>query len=387
MLRSALLARPRVPPLLPSVQKSPFTILAIESSADDTCAAVVDSSKRILSNVVLKQLHLHEKYGGIEPITAIQAHQRNMPLAVSRALKEANVDIVRDVNGIAFTRGPGMPSCLSVGMNAAQTLGAALGKPVIGVHHMQGHALTPLLTSDEANMPQFPFLTLLVSGGHTLILLAESNDKFKILADTADQAIGRVIDKVTALLAIPWTSLGPGDALEKFCQDVPDSEKLVLGQPVMRGRKDFSFSGLHSQVERYIHAKNGIEQLSEDERRVLAYSFQDSAFSQLEEKIQLAFSWCQSQSINVRHLVVSGGVASNQRLRQRLDHCLSRMDPDNPIQAVFPPPNLCTDNAVMIAWASMHRFLAGESDSYDLNLRAKWSIEDLASKVDVSDTS
>ncbi|KAJ3539265.1 hypothetical protein NMY22_g4815 [Coprinellus aureogranulatus] len=359
----------------------PFTVLAIESSADDTCAAVVTSDRRILSNVVVKQLTLHERFRGIEPMTAIQAHQRNMPSAVTRALREANVDIVKDIDGIAFTRGPGMPGCLSVGMNASKTMAAVLNKPLVGVHHMQGHALTPLLTSMESENPQFPFLSLLVSGGHTLLLLAESNTKFKILIDTVDQAIGRVIDKVSALLEIPWTPLGPGDALEKYCQDVPESRRIHLGDSIMRGRKDFSFSGLHSQVERYLHSKGGLNNLDSDHKRALAYSFQHDAFAQLEDKVHLALKWCESQSIYVSHLVVSGGVASNQFLRQRLSTCVTDFDANRRIGLVFPPPKYCTDNAVMIAWASMHRFLAGDYDSYGLDLRAKWSIEDLASVV------
>ncbi|KAH6914100.1 glycoprotease [Coprinopsis sp. MPI-PUGE-AT-0042] len=371
--RAVRLCRP------PPFQKAKFTVLAIESSADDTCAAVVDSSRRVLSNVVIGQLDLHEKFRGIEPMTAIHAHQQNMPVAVSRALAEAKVDIVRDVDGIAFTRGPGLPGCLSVGMNAAKTLAAALGKPLVGVHHMQGHALTPLLTSSEEDMPQFPFLTLLVSGGHTLLLLAESNTSFKILVDTADLAIGRAIDRVSTLLAIPWTPLGPGDALEKFAEGVPDDARLRLGNPdrVKPGPKDFSFAGLHSQVERYIHAKGGLEQMSEGNRRILAHSFQHAAFSQLEDKIRIALSWCQSQSIDIGHLVVSGGVASNQCLRQRLDACLKSVSTGPPVKVVFPPPKLCTDNAVMIAWASMHRFAAGDYDDYRIGSRPKWTIEEL----------
>ncbi|RXW23349.1 hypothetical protein EST38_g2490 [Candolleomyces aberdarensis] len=344
-----------------------FTVLAIESSADDTCAAIVTSDRKILSNVVIKQLSLHEQYGGIEPMTAIQAHQRNLPFAVTRALKEANADIVKDIDGIAFTRGPGMPGCLSVGMNASKTMAAALGKPLVGVHHMQGHALTPLLTSEEQNMPQFPFLTLLVSGGHTLLLLAESPVKFKILVNTVDQAIGRVIDKVSTLLEIPWTPLGPGDALEKYCEVVQETELLHLGDSIMHGRKDFSFSGLHSQVERYLHSHGGIQNLDDAHRRALAFSFQYNAFAQLEDKIHIALKWCERQSIHVNHLV--------------------EFDPQRSIGLVFPPPKYCTDNAVMIAWASMPRFLAKDYDDYGINLKAKWSIEELADPDSVNPVS
>ncbi|EDR11791.1 uncharacterized protein LACBIDRAFT_313559 [Laccaria bicolor S238N-H82] len=358
-----------------------FTVLAFESSADDTCAAVVHSSKSILSNVVIKQNNLHEQYGGIYPITAIDAHQRNMPYAVRRALKEANVDLVKDINGIAFTRGPGMPGCLSVGMNAAKTLAAALNKPIVGVHHMQGHALTPLLTS--SNPPKFPFLSLLVSGGHTLLLLATSLDSFQILATTVDESIGRAIDQVSKLLDLKWTSLGPGDALEKFCAQKVDTDSIVIPLPrvTMAGKLSFSYSGLHSRVERYIETLGGINNIDLPTRMAIARAFQKSAMAQLEDKLLLGLQWCQQKDIPVRHVVLSGGVASNQYLRERLHQCILKADLALSIDLVFPPPPLCTDNAVMIGWASMHRFLANDFDEYDIESRPKWSIDQLASSA------
>ncbi|KAL1945590.1 hypothetical protein VTO73DRAFT_1592 [Trametes versicolor] len=166
-----------------------FTVLALESSADDTCAAVVTSDRKVLSNVVISQQAFLEEYGGIHPFIALHAHQRNMPGAVQRALREADMS-VNDVDGIAFTLGPGIPGCLSVCGNAARSLAAALNKPLVGVHHMQAHALTP------SSRPQFPFLTILVSGGHTLLLLASSPKSFRILATSLDESIGSAYDKV-----------------------------------------------------------------------------------------------------------------------------------------------------------------------------------------------
>ncbi|KAG5650193.1 hypothetical protein H0H81_000352 [Sphagnurus paluster] len=308
-----------------------FTVLALESSADDSCAAVVTSSRAILSNVVLKQNHLHEGYGGIHPMVAIQAHQRNMvspicaavrpltsvqPLAVKRALHEANVDIRKDIDGIAFTRGPG--GCLSVGSNAAKTLAAALNLPIVGVHHMQAHALTPLLTS-WPNPPKFPFLTLLVSGGHTLLLLATSLTSFRILATTPDESIGRAFDKVSRMLGLPWTALGPGAALEAFCLTEPEADlpELPPFPRPLRGQLGFSYSSLHSYVERYITAKEGLDNVDLPTRLALARGFQNAAVAQLEEKLLLAFKWCSENNIHVHDVVVSGGVASNTYLRER----------------------------------------------------------------------
>ncbi|KZP34245.1 peptidase M22, glycoprotease [Athelia psychrophila] len=355
-----------------------FNVLAVESSADDTCASIVSSSRKILSNVVVKQHDIHEKDGGINPYTAIAAHQRNMPGAVRRALDEAGMDISQ-VDGIAFTRGPGIGGCLSVGSNAAKTLAAALNKPLVGVHHMQAHALTPFLTTPESELPQFPFLTLLVSGGHTLLLLATSVTRFRILATTNDESIGRSIDKVSRMLGLAWSGIGPGAALERFCAseyDLPLPNLDPLPRP-MPGQLAFSFSGIHSAVERLVTAR-GDRSMDLPTKLALARGFQSAAIDHVQDKVLLALKWCTQHNVEVRHLVMSGGVASNMLLRQRLEDCLQKVNPSDPISLVYPPPALCTDNAAMIAWASMHRFLAEDHDDYSIDLRAKWSIEDLS---------
>ncbi|KAI0769577.1 glycoprotease [Trametes elegans] len=381
------LLRPFVtrPPRLVGVRY--FTVLALESSADDTCAAVVTSDRKILSNVVVNQQAFLEEYGGIHPFVAIHAHQRNMPGALQRALREANLT-VNEVDGIAFTRGPGIPGCLSVCGNAARSLAAALNKPLVGVHHMQAHALTPLLTSAPSERPEYPFLTILVSGGHTLLLLATSPSRFRILATTLDESIGNAYDKVARMLGVPFAGTSAGAALERYCASSldPDSSaeaesagegevpEIKMPRP-MPGRLAFSYTGLHSTVERFLDARKGA--LNERTRLGLARSFQRAAVGQLEDKLVLGMRQCARQDIQVRSLVVSGGVASNSYLRERLRACLDAESPDERISLVFPPPSLCTDNAVMIAWASMHRFLAGDTDAYSVESRPKWSLEEL----------
>ncbi|KAL0578568.1 Mitochondrial tRNAs modification protein [Marasmius crinis-equi] len=396
-----------------------FTVLALESSADDTCCAIVDSDRRILANVRIKQNELHEQYGGIYPAAAVMAHQRNMvsvlfirrvvigadlrratipcevdladavylsaqPVAIKRALEQAKMD-VNDVDGIAFTRGPGMPGCLGVGCHSAKALAAALGKPLVGVHHMQAHALTPLLTSSSSSeIPEFPFLTLLASGGHTLLLLATSPSKFRILATALDSSIGRTIDKAARMLQVPgWAENGPGAALEKFCAEgestVPTDFASALPMP---GRLAFSFAGLHSHIERYMDKVGGVEQLTEEQRRGVGRAVQDAAFGQIIEKVQLCFQKVlEKERIQVGHFVMSGGVASNELLRTRLRTCLEDIqrtyEYPNPIIPVFPPPALCTDNAAMIAWTSLYRFAKGNTDPLTIGPRSKWSIEDL----------
>jgi N6-L-threonylcarbamoyladenine synthase len=216
-----------------------------------------------------------------------------------------------------------MAGCLGVASSAAKTLAAALNKPLVGVHHMQAHALTPFLTTPQTDIPQFPFLTLLVSGGHTLLLLAISLTSYRILATTVDESVGRAFDKVSRRLNIPWAGIGPGAALEQFCAtDLPGIELPEIDPPLstprsMRGQLVFSYSGLHSAIERFITAHDGVQNLDLPTKLALARGFQTTAVSQLEEKLGLGLKWCERQNVLVRHVVVSGGVASNTFLRGR----------------------------------------------------------------------
>jgi N6-L-threonylcarbamoyladenine synthase len=227
-----------------------------------------------------------------------------------------------------------MTGCLGVGASAAKTLAAALNKPLVGVHHMvrskysanlpndltllqQAHALTPTLTS-APNPPTFPFLTLLVSGGHTLLVLASSVYQFRILATTQDESIGRVFDKVSRMLDLPWSTRGLGASLEAFVAASPAKDDLAPQMPrTMPGALSFSFAGLHSAVERFVTARGGNAALDMSTRHALAAAFQRAAVGQLEEKVVLALKWCADQGLGVRHMVVSGGVASNSYLRNR----------------------------------------------------------------------
>lgn len=218
-------------------------------------------------------------------------------------------------------RALGMGGCLSVASNAAKTLAAALNKPLVGVHHMQAHALTPILTAPESDHPQFPFLTLLVSGGHTLLLLATSLTSFRILATTADESVGHAFDMVSRRLKISWLGMGPGAALEQFCAtddrgiELPAID-LSFSHP-MPGELGFSYSGLHSAVERYITARGGVQNLDFPTKLALARAFQTAAVFQLVDKLRLGLKWCERHNKQIGHIVVSGGVASNTFLRER----------------------------------------------------------------------
>ncbi|KAG8956288.1 hypothetical protein FRC04_004368 [Tulasnella sp. 424] len=309
-----------------------------------------------------------------------------MPTAIARALREANVSMA-DIDGVAFTRGPGMAGCLAVAANAGRGIAAATNKPIVGVHHMQAHALTSLLT--ESDPPKFPFLTLLVSGGHTLLLLAYSPTRFKILATTVDSAIGQAIDSVARLLKLSWhdengTLIGAGAALERLAASSPPAGvpiPTIKPFPVaFPNLLSFSFAGPKGEVNRML-GKLPPDAVEKDEglRIAIARGFQEAAVAQLEEKVKLALRWCDKRGVKVNGLVASGGVASNMYLRERLTLALQE-NPEDPIPLICPPPHLCTDNAVMVGWASISRFLAKDHDPFDIDLKPTWSLEDLSSE-------
>ncbi|KAG8734603.1 hypothetical protein FRC12_018459 [Ceratobasidium sp. 428] len=338
-------------------------------------------------------------------------HDKNLPVALRRALEESRLD-VSHIDGIAFTRGPGMPGCLNVGANAARTLAAALNKPLVGVHHMQAHALTALYTSQCP--PSYPFLTLLVSGGHTLLLLAHSRTEFKILTTTRDESIGNAFDRVATLLHVPWSrERSAGASLEAFALDAAPLD--VPFQVPMPGKLAFSYSGLTSSVRSYILGQSGpnmapeapsipidpslkhpptperaamqerirlaVDTMSLEKRQSVAAAFQKAAVAQLEAKLKLGLKECMRVGIHPTSIVVSGGVASNTYLRERLQNVVQDRSLSARIEMVFPPPALCTDNAVMIAWAALERFRREDYDNPSIGIRPVWSIEDIHTAV------
>ncbi|CAG7850511.1 tRNA N6-adenosine threonylcarbamoyltransferase, mitochondrial {ECO:0000256/HAMAP-Rule:MF_03179} {ECO:0000256/HAMAP-Rule:MF_03179}; AltName: Full=N6-L-threonylcarbamoyladenine synthase {ECO:0000256/HAMAP-Rule:MF_03179}; AltName: Full=t(6)A37 threonylcarbamoyladenosine biosynthesis protein PIIN_01415 {ECO:0000256/HAMAP-Rule:MF_03179}; AltName: Full=tRNA threonylcarbamoyladenosine biosynthesis protein PIIN_01415 {ECO:0000256/HAMAP-Rule:MF_03179} [Serendipita indica DSM 11827] len=310
-----------------------------------------------------------------------------MPHAIRKALCEANMKMP-NIDGIAFTRGPGMGGCLSVSMNAAKALAAAHEKPIIGVHHMQGHALTPQLTNGD-EMDGYPFLTLLISGGHTMIALVRSATVFKIMASTVDIAIGNAFDKAARLLGVvPDPGKGYGHALEAFCRTGdeagepahlptagrPTFAPLSYSIPNPHQPSQFSYAGLTSAVQRALRDDTV-------DKQGIARAFQNAAFAQLIHKLNNAIQECQRDGVSIQAVVVSGGVASNLTLRQRLrETAFVGVNGKPPPRFIFPPPELCTDNAAMIAWASMHRFLQHDFDDYSIQPLATWDLESIGAQ-------
>ncbi|KAJ1032354.1 hypothetical protein NDA18_001840 [Ustilago nuda] len=364
----------------------PRLVLGIETSCDDSCASVVSSDRSVLSSVVTKQDH--SSTGGIHPLSAASGHHSNLPSTISSALSQANVGHA-DIDAIAVTQGPGMTSSLGVGLSAAKTLSAVLNKPLIYVHHMQAHALTPLLTEKEP--PKFPFLVLLVSGGHTMLVLARGVSAFSILITTKDDSIGNAFDKVARDLGIPWTSAS-GAALEELAEKSDKKAVDVVFPVPCTGQAYFSYSGLKAAAQRHIESSGGADMADTDKSEIAA-AFQRAASAQLEDKLSMVFKpsyqikdshlrphsridWLKGLRVdNIKTLVCSGGVASNHFLRSRLrEHLdsLARQD----VELQFPPLSLCTDNAAMIAWVG-HLIYDQRTTDYSRLARPKWSMEDI----------
>ncbi|KAL1411881.1 Mitochondrial tRNAs modification protein [Vanrija albida] len=374
--------------LASSSSTRPLTVLGLESSADDACAAVVTSDRRILSSVVRKQHHINAQFGGIQPREAHEAHIRTMPGVIAEALDTAGVRMA-DVDAVAYTRGPGMFGCLSVGVNSARAIAAASGVPAVGVHHMQAHALTVLLT--EESPPAFPFLTLLVSGGHSILVLAERLGSYRILLDTLDNAVGQTIDKVARLLRLPHShAAGLGPVLERYAAAPPlppydaaplEPATLPLGRE-RAGEAALSFSGLYPDfLVRSLYPDIDGSAPPEAMQREVARVFQTGSFDHLAAKIRLVMRRLETP---VNGLVVSGGVGSNLALRERLRTMLDEVG-DTPVPLYYPPVSLCTDNAAMIAWVGILRLEAGlRREPLDLEIRKQWSLEDLYDDVPAS---
>ena len=340
----------------------PLTFLGIESSCDDSAAAVVradGTDARILSSVVRGQNGLHAAFGGVVPEIAARAHAEVLDLCVEEALAQAGLDL-RDLDGLAATAGPGLIGGVLAGVMTAKGLAAATGLPLWGVNHLAGHALTPRLTDGLA----FPYLMLLVSGGHCQFLLAEGPDRFRRLGGTIDDAPGEAFDKVAKLLGLPQPG---GPAVEREAEG-GDPGRIPLPRPLLdREGCDLSFSGLKTAALRArdaLMAKAG--GLRESDRRDLCAGFQAAVADILTEKSRRALAVYLAGRPEQPAFAVAGGVAANHLIRARLSALCEREG----VAFVAPPLALCTDNAAMIAAAAHARLLRGERADLALNAEA-----------------
>ena len=333
-------------------------ILGLESSCDDSAAALVTSDRRILAQAVVGQTQAHQPYGGVVPEIAARAHVEILPALISRVLDEAGMPMAK-IDAVAATAGPGLIGGVMVALLAGKGLALSAGKPLIAVNHLEGHALSPRLADPDL---EFPYLLLLVSGGHCQLLEVRSVGDYRRLATTIDDAAGEAFDKAAKLLGLGYPG---GPALESLAR-CGDPLAVPLPRPLLgSGEPHFSFAGLKSAVQRAVQ--------SDDYRREdIAASFQQAVVDCLVDRTRLALGTTAAPS-----LVVAGGVASNQAIRTALG---SLARDENRCFSV-PPAWLCTDNAAMIAWAGAERFAAGLFDGLDAPARARWPLDERAEKV------
>ena len=339
------------------------TLLGIESSCDETAAAVVRADREILSNVVWGQGGLHDAYGGVVPEIAARAHAERLDLCVERALEDTGLSL-RDLNGVAVTAGPGLIGGVVAGVMCAKGIAAGAGLPLIGVNHLAGHALTPRLTDD---LP-YPYLMLLVSGGHCQFLTVRAPDRFERLGGTIDDAPGEAFDKVARLLGLPQPG---GPAIEAEARSGED--RLGFPRPLMdREGCDMSFSGLKTAVLRARDAMVRGGALRRADRADICASFQAAVRDVLAGKAARAL-----EASGAPALAVAGGVAANGPIREALRGLCA----DRGVRFVAPPLALCTDNAAMIAWAGIERMGLGYVDDMSLAARPRWPLDETAAPM------
>lgn len=332
-------------------------VLGIETSCDETAAAVVDESYGVHSNVIYSQQD-HARYGGVVPELASRAHMRTLVPVVRKAMEDAGVDWTH-IDGVAVTRGPGLVGALLVGLSLAKGLAMAQGKPLIGVHHLEGHVFSNLVEQQV----EVPFLTLLVSGGHTELILVEELGSYQLLGRTRDDAAGEAFDKVAKLLELlPREGVVMGGRIIAELAERGDAKAIGFPRP-LSGETDFSFSGLKTAVLNYVRKLD----LQERDRQLadIAASFQEAVVDTLVDKTILAL-----QQTDVRAVCLAGGVAANKRLRHRLRDEIERRD----IPFYCPSPVLCTDNAVMIGAVGTFYLNRGVRDDFALDVAPRLSL-------------
>jgi tRNA N6-adenosine threonylcarbamoyltransferase len=331
-------------------------VLGIETSCDETAAAVLKGGKELLSNVISDQIQIHNQYGGVVPELAGRCHVERIHHVIKQSLEEAGVTL-NDIDLIAVTKGPGLVGALLVGLNTAKGIAYAAQKPLIGVNHLEGHLLAVFLQEDVA----FPFLALGVSGGHTDLYRVDGFGKYKLLGRTRDDAAGECFDKVAKMMGLAY----PGGPIIEKTARAGNSQAFKFPRAFLgKESLDFSFSGLKTAVRNLLEKRSRGE-LSELTDADVAASFQEAVVDVLVKKLLLA---CEQNDL--QRVVVTGGVASNGALREAVKAAAEA----NGIQSYFPKPIYCTDNAAMIACAGYHRYTTNgdqpKDDSLDLDARA-----------------
>lgn len=344
-------------------------ILGIESSCDETAAAIVDDGRRILADLILSQIEDHRPYGGVVPEIAARTHLDHLGGLIADALQQAGIDFA-DLDGVAATGGPGLIGGVIVGVMMGKAIAAVSGKPFIAVNHLEGHALTARLTDDLA----FPYLLLLVSGGHCQLLVVEGVGRYQRLGATIDDAAGEAFDKAAKLLGLGF----PGGPAIEVAAKRALAPVMDLPRP-MKGRPDcnFSFSGLKTALRQRVDKMKAAGGVNAEAAADLAAGFQLAVVDSLGDRVAQAVKIARASFPQLTALVVAGGVAANGPLRTELQRIAIAAD----LRLVAPPLRLCTDNAAMIAWAGLERLRLGERTDLDFAPRPRWPLDELAPKL------
>ncbi len=331
--------------------------LGIETSCDETAVALYDSEAGLLAHLLHSQVDLHRAYGGVVPELASRDHIRKLPLLIRDVLERGGTDPA-DIDGVAYTAGPGLIGALMVGASVASGLAFSWRVPVLGVHHMEGHLLAPMLEDDA---PEFPFVALLVSGGHTMLVAVEAIGRYRILGETLDDAAGEAFDKTAKLLDLPYPG---GPALAKLAESGREGRYRFPRPMLQKPNCDFSFSGLKTAV---VVATRDVV-LDDQDRADVALAFEQAVVDTLAGKCLRALG-----ETGANRLVVAGGVGANKRLRERLGAEMSKLGG----RLFYPRIEFCTDNGAMIAHVGALRLAAGQVDSDGPLARARWPLDSL----------
>jgi len=344
-----------------------ITFLGIETSCDETAAAIIRENDKgtadILSNIVSSQIKEHEKFGGIVPELAARAHLENIEYIIDTALKESKISI-DELDGVAATAGPGLIVCLTVGLNIGKSIAAFSNKPFIGVNHLEGHALSPGLEKKI----KFPYLLLLISGGHTQFLIVKDVNEYEQLGTTIDDALGEAFDKTAKMLDLGYPG---GPNVEKFSK-LGDKNFFKLPEPIInKAGCNLSFAGLKTAVLRESKKINGEDKLKYN----LAASFQDTINKILYKKTKVAVQMFREKTKKENfQLIVAGGVAANESIRKNLLILSNEMG----FETIYPDLKFCGDNAAMIAWAGIQRFKKNMVDDITVSAKSRWPLDENA---------
>ena len=344
-------------------------VLGIETSCDETGVALYDTALGLLADALYSQVSIHAEYGGVVPELASRDHVRKTLPLIDQVLVEGGIGR-GDIEGVAYTAGPGLVGALMVGATLGRAIAAGLGVPSLGVHHMEGHLLAPMLAQHEGGVvPAYPFIALLVSGGHTQLVRVDGLGRYILLGESLDDAAGEAFDKTAKMLGLPY----PGGPYVSKLAEHGNPERFDFPRPMVKqGGLDFSFSGLKTHTLTTVRACEVSGKVSDQDKADIACAFEAAVVDTLVIKCSRAL-----KQEGMARLVIAGGVSANMRLRAALEEKLGKEGKE----VFYPAPRLCTDNGAMIAYAGALRLAAGERDKPDAEVRARWPMTELSAPV------